>query len=80
MGIKQLYNDNLRKLPNEYGDVSVMFDKFGSGSICNLTAGCLMASGQKLFKINEIWVTGDLGQRSKNDLDLWYMYISMYSV
>ena len=25
MGIKQLFNDNLRKLPNEYGDVSVMF-------------------------------------------------------
>ena len=25
MGIKQLYNGNLRKLPNEYGDVSVMF-------------------------------------------------------
>ena len=24
MGIKQLCNDNLRKLPNEYGDVSVM--------------------------------------------------------
>ena len=24
MGIKQLYNENLRKLPNEYGDVSVM--------------------------------------------------------
>ena len=24
MGIKQLYNDNLRKLPNEYGDVSIM--------------------------------------------------------
>ena len=24
MGIKQLYNDNLRKLLNEYGDVSVM--------------------------------------------------------
>ena len=24
MGIKQLYNDNLRKLPNEYGDVSVI--------------------------------------------------------
>ena len=24
MGTKQLYNDNLRKLPNEYGDVSVM--------------------------------------------------------
>ena len=24
MGIKQLFNDNLRKLPNEYGDISVM--------------------------------------------------------
>ena len=24
MGIKLLYNDNLRKLPNEYGGVSVM--------------------------------------------------------
>ena len=24
MGINQLYNDNLRKLPNKYGDVSVM--------------------------------------------------------
>ena len=24
MGIKQLYNDTLQKLPNEYGDVSVM--------------------------------------------------------
>ena len=24
MGIKQLYNANLRKSPNEYGDVSVM--------------------------------------------------------
>ena len=24
MGIKQLYNDNLGKLPNEYGDVSVI--------------------------------------------------------
>ena len=26
MGIKQLYNDNLQKLPNEYGDVSVMIN------------------------------------------------------
>ena len=25
MGIKQLYTDNLRKLPNEYGDVSLMY-------------------------------------------------------
>ena len=24
MGIKQIYNDKLRKLPKEYGDVSVM--------------------------------------------------------
>ena len=24
MGIKQLYNDHLRKLPNAYGDFSVM--------------------------------------------------------
>ena len=24
MGIKQLYKNNLRKLPNEYGEVSVM--------------------------------------------------------
>ena len=24
MGIKELFNGNLRKLPNEYGDVSVM--------------------------------------------------------
>ena len=28
MGIKQLYNDNLRKLPNKYGDVSVMLISF----------------------------------------------------
>ena len=27
MGIKQLYNDSLRKLPNEYRDVSVMRTK-----------------------------------------------------
>ena len=32
MGIKQLYNDNLRKLPNEYGDVSVMRLCRGSSS------------------------------------------------
>ena len=25
MCIKQLYNDNLRKLPNENGDISVMY-------------------------------------------------------
>ena len=27
MGIKQLYNDNLRTLPNEYGDISIMVIK-----------------------------------------------------
>ena len=27
MGIKQLFNDNLQKLLNEYGDVSVMYLK-----------------------------------------------------
>ena len=27
MGIKQLYNEHLRKLPNEYGDVSVMVSR-----------------------------------------------------
>ena len=32
MGIKQLYNDNLRKLPNEYGDVFVMSKK-GHGKV-----------------------------------------------
>ena len=30
MGIKKLYNDNLRKLPNEYGDVSVMNREHGN--------------------------------------------------
>ena len=32
MGIKQIYNDNLRKLPKEYRDVSVMTPK---NRICN---------------------------------------------
>ena len=30
MGINQLYNDNLWKLPNKYGDVSVMDNIFGN--------------------------------------------------
>ena len=30
MGIKYLYNDDLRKLPDEYGDVSVMSDITGT--------------------------------------------------
>ena len=32
MRIKQLYNDNLRKLPNKYGDVSVMKSSMDSFS------------------------------------------------
>ena len=36
MGIKQLYNDNLWKLPNEYGDVSVMY----TPQLVMLTAKC----------------------------------------
>ena len=31
MGIKQLNNDNLRKLPNEYGDVSVRIQQIWPG-------------------------------------------------
>ena len=27
MGVTHIYNDNLRKLPNEYGDVSIMKNK-----------------------------------------------------
>ena len=36
MGIKQLYSDNLRKLPNEYGDVSVMIPYVIDGEFVNL--------------------------------------------
>ena len=32
MGIKQLYNDNLQKLPNEYRDVSVMQSQISYGA------------------------------------------------
>ena len=35
MGIKQLYNDNLRKLPNEYGDVSIMCNSISFYEICS---------------------------------------------
>ena len=34
MGIKQLYNDNLRKLPNEYGDVSVLPGYYHFKEVC----------------------------------------------
>ena len=41
MDIKQLYNDNLRKLPNEYGDVSVMVLSF---QVLLLPLGTLLPS------------------------------------
>ena len=40
MGIKQLYNDNLWKLPNEYGDVSVIITEtapYSFGSLFHYT-------------------------------------------
>ena len=50
MGIQQLYNDNLRKLPNEYGDVSVMgvflFKISPQGSL-NDTIGILLKMSKK---------------------------------
>ena len=39
MGIKQLYNDNLRKLLKEYGDVSVMLHKTFAVVLHNNTPG-----------------------------------------
>ena len=41
MSIKQLYNDNLRKLPNEYGDVSVM-PIFGCLKSVSLSIDCFV--------------------------------------
>ena len=34
MGIKQLYNDNLRKLPNKYGNFSVMPGYYHFKEVC----------------------------------------------
>ena len=48
MDIKQLYNDNLRKLPNEYGDVSVMYRRVTTQS--GLT---------QLFKMSGYRFSGD---------------------
>ena len=45
MGKKQLYNDNLRKLPIEYGDVSVMYVK---ASIFMFYVGCLAFGYHKI--------------------------------
>ena len=43
MGIKQLYNDNLRKLPNEYRDVSVM-DYCDTVSVMSERTGMMFGS------------------------------------
>ena len=48
MGIKQLYNDNLWKLPNEYGDVSVM----GLRVIRPGTKSSQTVQGQNLHKLS----------------------------
>ena len=37
MGIIQLYNDNVRKLPNEYGDVSVMIESLSDVKQAEIT-------------------------------------------
>ena len=66
MGIKQLYNDNLRKLPNEYGDVSVMHQNKRQAKFCFLVLRCCF-SGMSNFlhtlrltrlKMSEIILTG----------------------
>ena len=52
-------------------------------SVCNVTTVCLVASEQKLFEINEIWVTLDKGQRmtlaSGTCISLC-MYLVYYSI
>ena len=46
MGIKQLYNDNLRKLPNKYGNISVMpgYYHFKEVVLENLRNFCLFVA------------------------------------
>ena len=47
MGIKQLYKDNLRKLPNEYGDVCVMNNK-------RARLDCFLISEELFSDIDEV--------------------------
>ena len=49
MGIKQLYNDNLRKLPKEYGDVSVMAQT-------NCESLIMSHSRLKVIKVAVFWL------------------------
>ena len=49
MGIKQLYKDNLRKLPNEYGDVSVMGQNCALWSENNLSVNLPISVHFSLF-------------------------------
>ena len=41
MGIKQLYHDNLRKLPNKYGDVSIMINDQTNATESKANAKCI---------------------------------------
>ena len=58
MGIKQLYNDNLRKLPNEYGDVSVMGWRVNFSTFLNEKKNSnfpkFLIGAQLAYKINPI--------------------------
>ena len=61
MGIKQLYSDNLRKLPNEYGDVSVMTclngfleSKVGEARLSAALHACIGQRKAKLFLHEEV--------------------------
>ena len=61
MGIEQLYNDNLRKLPKEYGDVSVMN---GPGYMTKMAA--MPIYGEKLKKSYS-------PEPKVNALETWYV-------
>ena len=56
MGIKQLYNENLRKLPNEYGDVSVMRTIEGVRAEVSIGYRSTKVGGAKLLQSKTRWV------------------------
>ena len=65
MGIKQLYNDNLRKLPNEYGDVSVMFRPvFNAKQVIHLAYFCFCA---QIYNFDKMILVG----RISSIVTLW---------
>ena len=62
MGIKQLCNDNLRKLPNEYGDVSVMISN-SNRDICILIRNMCILNRDICFYIQmqvSVFINRDL--------------------